>query len=169
MLALPWLALGKQTWNASLALRPLLRTDVHYAAVYVDDISFARAARFAFPGVHITELQATTTSLREQFAALAEETNDARAFAQGRGKELEEQIQRLTKQNLEAGLREQSLSSHDTPSGITALSEMQSELQRLRKSSDHINAVSDDLEASKKELVGLIEELDQAATKADRS
>ena len=111
---------------------------------------------------HITELQATTTSLREQFAALAEETNDARAFAQGRGKELEEQIQRLTKQNLEAGLREQSLSSHDTPSGIAALSEMQSELQRLRKSSDHINAVSDDLEASKKELVGLNSDLETA-------
>ena len=111
-----------------------------------------------------SELQATVDDLRQQLETLAAETNDARAFAQGRGKDLEEQIERLTKQNLEAGLRAQSLT--DTSGGAFAISQMQSEMERLRHSSGSADkratAAADELSALRKEVVGLNSDLETA-------
>ena len=110
------------------------------------------------------ELKAKSDDLSQQLASLAEETNDARTFAQGRGKDLEDQIERLTKKNLEAGLRAQSLT--DTSGGAFAISQMQSEMQRMRQSSGSSEKkavqAAEELSSLRKEVVGLNSDLDTA-------
>ena len=111
-----------------------------------------------------SELQSTVDHLRQQLQTLAAETNEARAFAQGRGKDLQQQIERLTKKNLEAGLRAQSAT--DTSGGAFAISQMRSEMDRLRESSVSAEkkavAAADEISALKKELSGLNSDLDTA-------